>query len=65
MPAAALAKAEGAAYHSHTTAVGSRDDCSMGGRKVPGYGRTVISTGDPAFRFDGSRPERTMYGQTQ
>ena len=50
-PGAAVAKAVKAAYHSHTVVVERRDDCSMVRQKVPGS-PLVISTGDPAFRFE-------------
>lgn len=64
MPVAAAAKAKKAASHSHTTVVEQRGDCRMARLKVPGFA-LVISTGDPAFRFEGSRPKRTMNWQTQ
>lgn len=58
MPAAALAKAERATYHSHTI-FDLRDDCRMARQKVPGFA-PVISTGDPAFRLGWSSPKWTM-----
>ena len=64
MPVAAVAKAEKAAYHSHTAVVEGRDDCNTVRLLGPGFalGR---STGDPAFRFEGSSPGRTVDQQTQ
>lgn len=59
MPVAAVAKARRAAYHSHTVVVEQRDDCNMVRLKVPGFA-LAISTGDPAFRLEMSRPKRTM-----
>jgi hypothetical protein len=58
MPVAAAAKARRATYHSHTTDVEQRDDYKMARQQVPGFA-LVISTGDPAFRFERSRPGRT------
>lgn len=60
MPVAAVAKAKRATYHSHTAVFDLRDDCRMVRQKVPGFA-PVISMGDPAFRFERSSPERTMY----
>jgi hypothetical protein len=51
MPVAAVAEAEKAAYHSHTAVAERRDDYRMVRQKVPGCA-LVISTGDPAFRFE-------------
>jgi hypothetical protein len=59
MPDAAGAKAVKATYHSHTMVVARRDDCNMVRQRVPGFA-LVISTGDPAFRFEWSSPKRTM-----
>jgi hypothetical protein len=64
MPVAAVAKAVEAAYHSHTAVAERRDDCNMVRRKVPGCA-LVISMADPASRFKGVSPERTMKLQTQ
>lgn len=55
MPVAAVAKAKRATYHSHTAVAERRDDCSMVRLKFPGFA-LVRSTGDPAFRFEGSSP---------
>ena len=55
MPVAAVAKAKRATYHSHTAVAVRRDDYSMARLKVPGFA-LVRSTGDPAFRFEGSSP---------
>lgn len=64
MPVAAVAKVERATYHSHTAVAALRDDCNTVCLKVPGFalGR---STGDPAYRFEGSSPERTIDWRTQ
>jgi len=59
MPVAAVAKAEKATYHSHTAVAEQRDGYSMVRLKVPGFA-LVRSTGDPAFRFGGSSPWRTI-----
>lgn len=64
MPVAAGAKNVKATYHSHTLVFARRDDCNMVRQRVPGFA-LVISTGDPAFRFEWSSPRRTMYWQTQ
>jgi hypothetical protein len=58
MPVAAVAKAMKAVYHSHTVVFEQRGGCSMVLQKVPGFA-LVKSTGDPAFRFRESSPERT------
>ena len=47
----AVAKIVRVAYRSHIAVVGRRDDCSMVRQKVPGC-ELVISTEDPAFRFE-------------
>lgn len=65
MPVAAGAKEARATYHSHTADAARRDDCRMVRLKVPGFALATISTGDPAFRFEGSSPKRTMDRQTQ
>lgn len=59
MPVAAVAKAMRAAYHSHTAVAERRDDCKKARLRVPGFA-LVRSTGDPAFRFNGSSPQRTI-----
>lgn len=64
MPGAAGAKARKVTYHSHTAASEQRDDCSMVGQTVPGSA-LAISTVNPAFRFVGVCPRRTIDGQTQ
>jgi hypothetical protein len=61
MPVAAVAKAVEAAYHSHTAGAERRGGCSRVRRTVPGCA-LVISTADPASRFEGSSPERTVEG---
>jgi hypothetical protein len=59
MPVAAVAKAVKATYHSHTVVVERRDDYSTVRQRVPGFA-LAISMGDPAFRFEGSSPRRTI-----
>lgn len=56
MPVAAVAKAEKATYHSHTAVAERRDGYSMVRQKVPGFA-LAIATGDPASRFEESRPK--------
>lgn len=57
MPVAAGGEEVKAACHSHTADAARRDDCNMARRKVPGSALATLSTGDPAFRFEGSGPD--------
>jgi len=60
MPVAAVAKAVKAAYHSHTAVAERRDDCSKVRQRVPGFALALSTGEDPAFRFNGSSPRRTV-----
>jgi len=55
MPVAAVAKAKRPTCHSRTAVAARRDGYSMARLEVPGFA-LVRSTGDPAFRFEGSSP---------
>lgn len=57
MPAAAVAKAERATYHSHTEAVERRDDCSKVYQSVLGLTLETVTEGNPAFRLNDGNPQ--------